>query len=287
MKPYSPLDPYSLSTFPGSSTGLVPRPVLAPPAKISPGVNYNFLTPDYLRTQVERVKETLDKIIDRGAHVSVGRVLPDDDSLAIGEGRRLPMAILFLDICSFSDRPAATQEEQEILLRIMHLFFTEMIRIAEDYGGTVEKNTGDGLMAYFEDSSDHAEKNGSKRAVAAALTMFYINARALNRILAQAGITPIRFRVGIDHGNVTIARVGAAKRFNSIVAIGSTANAACKMLGKAEPDEIIVGENVIKALPSDWLGYCKLKTVDSGWIYINTGTPYPFYRYAGRWVDPS
>jgi len=37
------------------------------------------------------------------------------------------------------------------MLRVLNLFFTEMIRIVEDYGGAVEKNTGDGLMAYFED----------------------------------------------------------------------------------------------------------------------------------------
>jgi site-specific recombinase XerD len=37
-------------------------------------------------------------------------------------------------------------------------------------GDTVEKNTGDGLMAYFEDGGQQGEP-GSKRAVACALTM--------------------------------------------------------------------------------------------------------------------
>jgi adenylate cyclase len=39
------------------------------------------------------------------------------------------------------------------MLRVLNLYFSEMIKIAEEYGGTVEKNTGDGLMAYFEDNS--------------------------------------------------------------------------------------------------------------------------------------
>jgi class 3 adenylate cyclase len=56
---------------------------------------------------------------------------------------------MFLDISKFSQWPAWTEQEQDILLRVLSLFFTEMIRIVEDFGGVVEKNTGDGLMAYF------------------------------------------------------------------------------------------------------------------------------------------
>lgn len=53
------------------------------------------------------------------------------------------------------------------MLSALNLFFTEMMKIAEDYGG-VEKNTRDGLMAYFDDGMDVA---ASKKTVACALTM--------------------------------------------------------------------------------------------------------------------
>jgi class 3 adenylate cyclase len=36
---------------------------------------------------------------------------------------------------------------------VLNLHCSEMTRVAEEYGGTVEKNTGDDLMAYFEDNS--------------------------------------------------------------------------------------------------------------------------------------
>ena len=39
---------------------------------------------------------------------------------------------------------------------MLSLFFSEMIRVVGDYGGTVEKNTGDGIMAYFAQGSDQA-----------------------------------------------------------------------------------------------------------------------------------
>ena len=69
-----------------------------------------------------------------------------------------------------------------MLLRVFDFFFTEMIRIAEDYGGTVEKNTGDGLMAYFEDGGGHRE-SGAKRAVACALTMMDTTSWLINPVL--------------------------------------------------------------------------------------------------------
>lgn len=95
------------------------------------------------------------------------------------------MAVLFLDISGFSKRPSETEEEQGMLLRVLNLFFTEMIKIAEEYGGTVEKNTGDGLMAYFEDGAGNPPERGAKRAVACALTMMAANEHLKSQSLMQ------------------------------------------------------------------------------------------------------
>jgi class 3 adenylate cyclase len=78
------------------------------------------------------------------------------------------MAVMFIDICDFSIRPMESLEEQDLTLRVLNLFFTEMIKVAEDYGGNIEKNTGDGLMVYFNDGEGSPAEKGAKRAVAAA-----------------------------------------------------------------------------------------------------------------------
>lgn len=49
------------------------------------------------------------------------------------------MAVMFIDICGFSSRQLETAEAQNLMLKVLNLFFTEMIRISEDYGGNVEK----------------------------------------------------------------------------------------------------------------------------------------------------
>jgi class 3 adenylate cyclase len=214
-----------------------------------------------------------------------GRVVPEAEDLVIGDGRRLDAAILFLDISGFSSWPSETAEEQKHVLALLNVFFTEMVRIAEDYSGTVEKNTGDGLLAYFEDK---AADEGSKRAVACALTMIDTNDRLITPVLTSQGIQPIRFRIAINHGPVTIARLGAARRFNAIVAVGTAANVAAKMLSFAEADEIVIGEFVKLKLPWAWrVRWVQEMPGPTGWIYRLSGNRYAFHKYTGRWISPS
>lgn len=248
-------------------------------------VNCDELGAAYWQQQIERVERLRSKIAARDP-VAVGHVVPADDDLVIGDGRQLALAIMFLDISGFSTRAGATYAHQALMLRILNLFFTEMIRVAEDYGGTVEKNTGDGLMTYFEAPAGSAD-DASKRAVAAAMTMLAANEHLITPILKATGVVPIRFRISIDHGEVTIARLGAARRFNANVAIGAVANFASKMLAFAKPEEIVLGAAAFAHLPVPWqLNWTELVTADSGWRYLDSTIPYPLYRYTGRWLLP-
>ena len=250
-------------------------------------MNYDRLTAGQWSAQVTRIEESRGAISARDQVAAAGRVIPGESDLVFGTGRHLKAAVLYLDISGFSSRPAETQQEQEVLLRVLTFFFTEMVRIAEEYGGTVEKNTGDGLMAYFEDGGGNPSEVGTKRAVSAALSMFYTTDAALNPVISRSSALPIRFRVGIEYGWITIAKLGAARRFGSLAAIGTTANMASKMLDKADPGELIIGEAAKLQLPILWqLDWCKQLPNPSGWEYRASKAPYPFYRYVGRWTTP-
>jgi adenylate cyclase len=249
-------------------------------------VDYERLTQSYWQSQLERLTKVLADIQERSTPALPGRIVPSPSELALGTGRQLQVAVLFTDISSFSSRPSGTYAEQQVLLNVLNLYFSEMIRICEEYGGTVEKNTGDGLMSYFEDNSGDPPDAGCKRAVAAALTMLYVTENAINPVLHNSDIQPIQFRVAIDYGPVTIAQLGSARRFGGLVAIGSTANIASKMLNDAGPSEIFIGEDVHKKLPSGWQQYSRLAKLSTGWVYISSGLTYSFYRYTGRWTRP-
>ena len=245
-------------------------------------MNYDALENSYYESQVKRIIESVKKL--RAESISAGRVVPGTDDMVLGTGRRLKMAVMFIDISEFSSRLSEEEREQRLILDAMTVFFTEMIRIAEDYGGTVEKNTGDGLMAYFEDSGGTPEEFGTKRAVSCALTMMYTTEQIINPFLEFLKLELISFRIAIDYGWVTISRLGAAKRFNTIVAIGTTANISSKMLSFAGPSEILIGERARNQLPLLWqTQWTEKLNAETGWIYRESGAMYPFYKYNGRW----
>ena len=196
------------------------------------------------------------------------------------------MAVLFLDICNFSARPNNTFDEQKATMRAFTIFFAEMIRTIEDYEGTVEKNTGDGLMAYFEDTG--YDTNGCTRAVAAAMSLFSVHQNIIAPTLAAEGLAPINFRIGIDCGQVTVAEVGANRGFHGVVAIGITANIASKILAVAKMNQIVIGDWVRFFLPESWHTHIKPHTPASGFLHWPAGVeaPYAYYLLDAQWTLP-
>jgi class 3 adenylate cyclase len=245
------------------------------------------LTSAYFRAQIDRVIGTLNKITARPNPAPAGRAIPEADDIAIHDGRRLDATVMFLDICKFSSRPSEGADEQMAIVQILSLFFTEMIRIIEDHGGFVEKNTGDGLMAYFA-QNDLPGITIQQRALSCALTMFSAAENIINPLLIRSNIAPLQFRICMDHGQITVAKIGAARRFNGIVAVGTTANIASKMLAVAQPNTILLGDMMRQGLPAEWgRQFVQPETANSGWVYRQSNSPYPFWQYIGRWKVPS
>lgn len=219
-----------------------------------------------------RNQNRIDVLRNRLEAVTKGRVMPVLADLPIGGARRFEMAILFLDICGFSKRPNSTETEQKTVLAIMNTFMAEMLNIVLDFGGHYEKNTGDGLMAYFGESLVSTRKERVARAVEAAVVMHAVNDHVFTPIFSAIGIPPVRFRVGIDFGHVTVARIGI-RETTSRVAIGTAANVACKLMNLIPEGGICIGDSVYGALPAGWDRECTLCEKATG--YVNgEGLPY-------------
>jgi class 3 adenylate cyclase len=222
-------------------------------------------------------------LVSRADPVRAGRVIPDHGDLPIGAGRQLDATVMFLDICGSSARGSDLPHDQSRMLLALTILFAEMIRVIEDHGGTVEKNTGDGLMAYF--ASGEPGQSTQTTAVSAALTMTAASTRLIDPLLNRIGTGRLPFRICLDHGPITVAEVGAARGFRGIVAIGSTANIASKMLALAGTDKILIGQSVRDGLPANWAVHAH-GPIETGFSYAATGTPYYCYDYQGRWTPP-
>jgi adenylate cyclase len=155
-----------------------------------------------------------------------------------------------------------------------------MLQVVKMYDGDFEKNTGDGLMAYFKGIS---ESESAQRAVDAAVTMHCYNDQVISRRLAAIGFREIKFRIGIEAGLVTIANVGVhGGSHRSLVAIGTPPNVACKLMTLIPDGGIVLGNYTRGILSEDW----KKETVSlgslSGFFTKGTTTPYPAWELKYR-----
>ena len=147
-------------------------------------------TQRYLGEIIARGRRRIGVLQDRIQGITEGRVMPDREDITIGSGKRFELAVLFLDICQFSSRANWTTQEQSVVLGLMNVFMAEMLSIVHDFGGTYEKNTGDGLMAYFgEDGATEAER--VKPAVEAAVVMHYVNDQIITPWLNGQNVQPL------------------------------------------------------------------------------------------------
>jgi len=239
-------------------------------------------------SKIQEAGERFDKRLTRLREIlpiKAGRVVPDDDDLIIGGATRLKLAVLFLDICKFSQMPNEDPDEQDNVLKLVNLFMAEMLQVVKTHGGEFEKNTGDGLMSYFHIGS---EAESTKRAVDAAVTMHCYNDQVISPRLKANGLPEIKFRVGIETGLVTIANVGVhGGNHRSLVAIGTTSNIACKLMSLIRDGGIVMGGYTQALLTDGWKRETTLLGNLPGFVVKGTSTPYSAWELKYRVPDMS
>lgn len=168
-----------------------------------------------------------------------------DEVLALPEHRRLEarsatLAILFLDIRGFtalSERlPAAT------LVGQLNEFLAEMIAAIHETRGTVNKFTGDGMLAFW--GAPLPDPNPSLSAVLGAVAM-QRRLALLNAAWEARGDPPLQIGVGIHRGEVMVGHVGSPDRMEYTV-IGEPVNLASRIeaLNKTYGSTILVSHAV-------------------------------------------
>jgi len=171
----------------------------------------------------------------------VARLTAQQGSLPLNEDR--PVTILFSDLEGYAaysrDRPAAETAAylNELLSRIGPAI--------EASGGTIDKYTGDGLMAFWgapDPIPDHA-RTACQGALAVAREV-----EAFNRERRARGLHACRMRIGLHTGTVLVGNIGFAGRVD-YTAIGEAVNVASRLeqFGRHAPRE---GEVTILASAS-------------------------------------
>jgi class 3 adenylate cyclase len=245
--------------------------------------NWNIDYENSLKEKFSKIHAGLENRIDS---VVNGRVAPAINDITIGSGRKFSGAILFFDICGFTNRTNSSDiNKLKETLIILDCVIPMVMNIIYDFDGYVEKNTGDGVMAII--GLEANEKTACQNAVSVATTIFFALKDIINPYLETLGIAKVDARIGIDHGEIIVARLGLPNGKsqydrNFLTAVGPSANIASKIQHQAGTNQIFIGNSIYNSVEEYRKKMCNDKTPsDWMWIYKNSKQPYRIYHYTG------
>jgi class 3 adenylate cyclase/tetratricopeptide (TPR) repeat protein len=153
------------------------------------------------------------------------------------DGERKQVTVLFADVSGSMD--LAEGQDPEEWRKIMQRFFAILAEAVERFGGTVDKFTGDGIMAVF--GAPVAHEDHARRACYAALRMLDDVADYAAELRRGPGLN-FSTRIGLDSGEVVAGAIGAGGE-GSYTAIGHTVGLAQRMEALAEPGSAYLTEH--------------------------------------------
>ena len=168
--------------------------------------------------------------------------LQHETKAAAPDAERRQVAVLFADLCSFTELSSALGPEE--MRRIVDRFLARADELIVEHGGSVDKHIGDATMAVF--GAPVAHEDDPLRAVAAAEAI----QRAMPMLSADLGrpaTAPLLSHVGIALGDVVAGEVGGAVRRDYTV-LGETVNLASRLVGEAKPGEIVLDDATWRAV---------------------------------------
>lgn len=174
----------------------------------------------------------------------LSRYLPPPVWSAINQGKeqslqteRKRLTIFFSDIKDFSQ--LSEELEAETLTELLNSYLTEMSKIVSQYGGTIDKFMGDGIMVIFGDHDSKGLKSDALRCISMSIAM-----RRRMKVLQQQwfnqGIKkPLQIRMGINTGYCTVGTFGTNHHLDYTV-LGTHVNLASRLESAASPGEILI-----------------------------------------------
>jgi class 3 adenylate cyclase/predicted ATPase len=154
------------------------------------------------------------------------------------EGERKQVTVMFCDLEGFT--PIVEKLGPDDAYDIMDQVYELLIHKVNDYKGTVNEMTGDGIMALF--GAPIALEDAPQRAIRSAYAI-HREMTKLNQRLRKGrkGLPPLKMRIGINSGPVVVGTLGNDLRVE-FKAVGDTVNLASRMEGMAEPGTSYVTE---------------------------------------------
>ncbi len=165
------------------------------------------------------------------------------DEVQLG-GTKRPVVVFFSDIRGFTTLSEHMNPDE--IASLLTEYFTEMVEVVFEHGGTLDKFMGDAIMALWGAPITHGDD--ADRAMRCAIEQQHV-LEVLNQKWAGEGRHRMQIGIGINFGEVFAGNIGSDRRLEYTV-IGDAVNTASRLCSKAGGGEILVSEPFYRALTS-------------------------------------
>lgn len=177
--------------------------------------------------------------------IKLSKYLPPQIHQALFSGKqdtrvatqRKKLTVFFSDIKEFTSTAESLQPEA--LTEYLNEYFSEMTKIALDYGATIDKYIGDAMMLFFGDPESKGVAEDAIACVEMAVKM-QNRMKVLGEQWKKRGFeTPFVIRIGINTGYCNVGNFGSEERLSYTI-IGGEVNVAQRLESNAEPGGILL-----------------------------------------------
>ena len=166
-------------------------------------------------------------------------ILGEDESHF--KSHRREITVVFLDLRGFTAFSDGAEPEE--VMEVLRGYHAEMGRLIFEFGGTLERFAGDGIMIFFNDPvlcPDHTEK-----AIRMALDM-RLRVVELRKGWLKRGYD-LDLGIGLAAGYATLGNIGFEGRMD-YGAIGNVTNLAARLCGEALGSEILIDRKTLSRI---------------------------------------
>jgi class 3 adenylate cyclase len=179
-----------------------------------------------------------------GPAVSAPRVRPEGraggpDIVSFPGAEYKQVTVLFADVGDSMDLAVAVGGER--FREIMTAFVNRSSEVVRRFGGTVDKFTGDGIMAVF--GAPTSLEDHAFRACLAGLAIQEELAPLSADVEARDGAN-LQLRVGLNSGEVIVGEIGSGGL--GYTAVGTTVGMAQRMVSVAQPKDVLLSESTTR-----------------------------------------
>jgi class 3 adenylate cyclase len=194
-------------------------------------------------TRLHAVHQTLgeaNRLIRRYVPTQLADQILAGDYAADSKPRRRRLTIVFADVEGYT--AACEALDAEVLETVVNRYLTEMVAIADHWGGTLNQIVGDGIMVFFGAPQVTNDQDHALRAVRMALDM-QSRVQEMSDLWVQHGFArPFRIRIGINTGEASVGDFGSAGR-KLYSGIGLNTNLAERIQSHCEPGSVLINRS--------------------------------------------